>query len=372
MKLKKNILFSIFYLIVVFSLLAGCSSSKTSNSESSNGKGGNEKGSGSSKEVVTLNLNNVASPTSTIVTDTLEPWKKLVEEKSDGRIKVNLNHSASLGAPTSVLQDVEGGLYEIGLLLPHYFYDSSVYPITITNLPFALSHVNLTDTNEIMQEFSEKYYQDTWKNVVPLTIFTAPDSVMVSKVPIKSIDDFDKLKTRTQGSHDSHLAKTWGGSPVALPLTEIYSGLQTGLIDLTINTAVSDASDLKLYEVADYAVKFKFNRVPMSFIMNKAALDSMPADLKELFEKELIPAFQELSTKTQDKRQEESYKKLGENYKEVIEIPEAEYKKLSGAGEKLWTDWVKDANSRGYDGEKMMKDFKEMIKSRGYSIPFEK
>src|SRR5690606_37083529 len=103
------------------------------------------------------------------------------------------------------------------------------------------------------------------------------------------MEDFEGLKTRTQGSNDSYLAESWGGSPVTLPLTDIYSGLQTGIIDLTLNTSMGDATALKLDEVAEYATKFKFNRVAISFIMSKEFLNELPSDLQTLFEEELNP-----------------------------------------------------------------------------------
>jgi TRAP-type transport system periplasmic protein len=364
MKLMK-VFRGISLMLIVLLVLAACSSKNTTNGDSSKNEGEE------SNEVITLNINNVATATSVVTTETLEPWKKLVEEKTNGKVKVNLYHSASLGSPLSVLQDVEGGLYEVGLLLPHYFYDSSIYPITITNLPFALSHVNIEDTVSIMKEFSEKYYADTWKNVLPITIYSADDSVVVSKVPIRSVDDLKKLKTRTQGSNDSYLAQTWGGSPVTIPLTEIYSSLQTGLIDLTLNTSVGDATDLNLDEVAKYATKFKFNRVPLVFIMNKGIFEDMPADLQKLFEEELNPALQELSEKSMKMSQDQGYKRLEEQFEEVIDISEEEYGKFSVAGEKVWDDWVKDANARGYDGDQMIADLKAMIKEKGYTIPYE-
>jgi TRAP-type transport system periplasmic protein len=362
MKNYKKLLYSVCFLIL---LLAGCGSNTSSGDENSN------QGEKSSEEVFTINVNNVTSATSVVATETLEPWKKLVEEKTNGRVKVNLYHSASLGSPTSVLQDVEGGVYEVGVLVPHYFYDSSVFPITIANLPFALSHVSIEDTTAIMQEFSEKYADDIWKNTVPMGIYSADDSVVVSKVPVRSMKDLKNLKTRTQGSNDSYLAETWGGAPVSMPLTEIYSGLQTGIIDLTLNTSVGDATDLNLDEVAKYATKFKFNRVSIAFIMNKGFYSKMPDELQQLFVKELNPALQDLGAKGMLISQEQGYKRLEEQFEEVIEISDKEYESFSEAGEKIWNDWIKDANSRGYDGDKMINDFTEMIKAKGYSVPYQ-
>ncbi|OLO39015.1 hypothetical protein BTR23_10785 [Alkalihalophilus pseudofirmus] len=367
--MKKNILVSLFILALGLLVLVGCSGGEDVSGEDVNN--GDNEGAEATEEVFTLNLNNITSPTSVYVTDVLEPWKELVEEKTSGRVEVNLYHSATLGSPTSVLQDVEGGLYEIGLLLPHYFYDSSVFPFTITNLPFALSHVSIEDTVSIMNEFSNQYSEEIWQNVKPLSISSADDSVVVSKVPIRGMEDLKNLNTRTQGSNDSYLAETWGGSPVALPLTEIYSGLQTGIIDLTINTSLGDATDLHLYEVAPYATKFKFNRVPIVFIMSNEVFENMPEDLQQLFEEELNPAFQDLSEKAALKSQEEGMERLMENFEEVIEISDEQYEEFSLAGEKIWNDWLDDANSRGYDGEKMLGDFKELLKSKGYSLPYE-
>src|SRR5690625_7735416 len=79
----------------------------------------------------------------------------MVEEKTDGRVKVHVHQGSALGKSTSVYQDVRGGLYDLGVVVPNYIYDTKFFPYTIGNLPFALDGPDGAMT--VLQEFVEKY-----------------------------------------------------------------------------------------------------------------------------------------------------------------------------------------------------------------------
>src|SRR5699024_6875778 len=132
MELLKRLLFT---LLLSIALISGCSSSDDSTKQ----------------EEYELNINNWNSSTHHYVTNVYEPWKELVESKTDGRVKVNIHHGSSIGAANSVYQDVSGGLYELSLLVSTYFDDTVFFPYTIGSLPFAFE--NPMDASEAMTEF---------------------------------------------------------------------------------------------------------------------------------------------------------------------------------------------------------------------------
>src|SRR5690625_7739330 len=79
----------------------------------------------------------------------------MVEEKTDGRVKVHVHQGSALGKSTSVYQDVRGGLYDLGVVVPNYIYDTKFFPYTIGNLPFALDGPDGAMT--VLQDFDENY-----------------------------------------------------------------------------------------------------------------------------------------------------------------------------------------------------------------------
>src|SRR5699024_4542503 len=102
-----------------------------------------------------LDVNNYTSSTHHHAINVYEPWKELVESKTDGRVKVNIHHGSSIGSATSVYQDVRGGLYEVALVSTTYFDDTGFFPYTIGSLPFAFE--NPEEAAEVLNEFSEEF-----------------------------------------------------------------------------------------------------------------------------------------------------------------------------------------------------------------------
>src|SRR5690625_7801166 len=77
----------------------------------------------------------------------------MVEEKTDGRVKVHVHQGSALGKSTSAYQGVRGGLYDLGVVVPNYIYDTKFFPYTIGNIPLALGRPDGAMT--VLQEFVE-------------------------------------------------------------------------------------------------------------------------------------------------------------------------------------------------------------------------
>src|SRR5690625_7306446 len=98
----------------------------------------------------------------------------MVEEKTDGRVKVHVHQGSALGKSTSVYQDVRGGLYDLGVVVPNYIYDTKFFPYTIGNLPFALDGPDGAMT--VLQEFVEKNAIPNLEDEMVVVQTRAPDS----------------------------------------------------------------------------------------------------------------------------------------------------------------------------------------------------
>ncbi|PWA04688.1 hypothetical protein DCC39_18670 [Pueribacillus theae] len=352
---KRKGLFGLFVLLMGI-LLVGCGSKSDSKSESANG--GDK---GSSDEVYEINVNNWQPSTHHYAYNVYEPWKELVEEKTDGRVKVNLYHGGSLGKSSSVYQDITGGLYEVSILVPQYFYDTNFFPYSIGNLPFMFKDSN--EAAAVLKKFGEKYADDDLTDII-LTDPTATDPyALFSTQPIKTVDDLKKKKMRSSGKSETALAKSIGGVPVSLTTEDQYEGLQKKQIDTTFFTPIG-ANGQKLYEPAPYITKLGVSVTPLIPVMNKDFHDSLPDDLKKLFDEELFPKLSELIIESYDSELDAAYadiEKAVEKRGEVITPTDEELEEFREAGKPAWDEWVEDANKKGYNGQEMLDDLLKMI-----------
>jgi TRAP-type mannitol/chloroaromatic compound transport system substrate-binding protein len=105
---------------------------------------------------------------------------------------------------------------------------------------------------------------------------------LVSKKPIKTIEDFKGLKIRSPQGLTADILTKVGASPVILPGGEVYSALDKGVIDAADWATVSMNQRMGLFEPAKYSVTI-FHSLPVQeFSVNAAAWKALPDELKEI------------------------------------------------------------------------------------------
>lgn len=358
---KLPLLLSLLLMVALF--LAACGGSGTTSVKGSVGNNGNNK-------VIEMDVSNYNPSTHPWGEHVFEPWAKLVEEKTEGRVKVNLYHGGALGGSGSVYQDVKGGLYDVGLVVANYFYDTNFFPYTIGSLPFAFS--SSQSTYDVLGEFGEKYAKEKLTDIVVMGATSTDAYDIFSSKPIRKVDDLKNQKMRVNGKSEPPFVEKLGGTPVSLVTEEIYEGLQKGTINTSFYTPIG-AIGMKMYEPGPYITKLKVSVTPIIPVMNKEFFESLPDDLKEIFEEELNPKFAELFTENYTALLEESYQTLEEEVKgrgEIITVSDEEMKKFREAGKVAWNNWIKDANKKGFDGEKMVEEFNKMLEAKGYPAAY--
>jgi TRAP-type mannitol/chloroaromatic compound transport system substrate-binding protein len=100
---------------------------------------------------------------------------------------------------------------------------------------------------------------------------------------IKSLDDLKGLKMRIQGLAAEVLRRS-GVTPVALPAGDIFTSLQSGLIDAAEFTGPWNDLALGLYRVAKYYYYPGWHEpgTPAECTINKKAYEALPADLQAI------------------------------------------------------------------------------------------
>jgi len=100
---------------------------------------------------------------------------------------------------------------------------------------------------------------------------------------INSVEDLKGLKMRMPGLGGEVLSRA-GGTAVTLPGSELYTSLQTGVIDATEWVGPYNDLALGLHQVARYYYYPGWHETGsnLEFIVNKTAFDALPADLQAI------------------------------------------------------------------------------------------
>lgn len=113
----------------------------------------------------------------------------------------------------------------------------------------------------------------------------------VSKVPIDSVADLKGVKMRAPEGLVQQVFAAAGAAPVNLPGSEVFTGLDKGVIEAADYTVFSTNQAQGLNDIAPHPIYPGFHSMPLVEIsMNKAKWDALPDDIKAAFE-ETVRAF---------------------------------------------------------------------------------
>ena len=330
-------------------------------------------GAQSTDKVYEFSYNNVTSSTHRNATHVIEPWVQLVSEKTNGRIKIAVYHNCALGPTNSTWQDVNNGIYDIGGANLPYFADTELFPLTVANLPFAFD--NSLIAVKVLNKYAKRYESSIFKKSLLLSIGSTDPVDLFSKKPVRSLSDLKNLKTRVGGRIDVELVKAWGGVPVTMKFTDMYESLSKNIIEASLFNPVGVTGN-RLYEVAPYLTVIRLSTVQFPYFINRKSFEKLPKDLQDIFMKECAPKLGEFYAQSyfeEGKNILEVIKKhLSDSKKEggIIHLSEADLKKMREPSKAIWDSWVKDADKKGYQGEEMIKHFKQVMQEEGAPLPF--
>ena len=210
-------------------------------------------------------------------------FKEQLEERSNGRIKVELFFGGVLGnerelmdfVQTGVLQGTRGG----------FFADANPKFILFT-LPFLVDDWDQAQRlvqSEFTREINEGA-RDRGFHVPATGISQGFRAHTNSKRPIRHPDDLKGLKMRVP-SQEVYVqtSKAFGANPQELPYVEVYQALQTGVVDGQDN-APSNIWDFKIHEVSEYLTITNYATGPDPLMVNLGWYESLPYDLKVIFD----------------------------------------------------------------------------------------
>ena len=203
---------------------------------------------------------------------------------SNGRLDIKVYGAGELVGALEVFDAVSQGTAQMGHGAAYYWRGKNPAAAMFATVPFGM---NAQEMNgwlryggglELWQELYGKF------NLVP---FAAGNSgVQMAgwfNKEINSIDDLQGLKMRIPGIGGEVLSRA-GGVPVILPGGEIFTALQTGVIDATEWVGPYNDLALSLHTAAKYYYYPGWHEPgpTLEAFVNKDAWDSLPPDLQEM------------------------------------------------------------------------------------------
>ena len=213
-----------------------------------------------------------------------EIFAEKVEVMSNGRMKIRVYGDGELVPALEVFNAVSAGTAEIGHGAAYYWKGKAPEAQFFTALPFGLngremeSWIQYGGGQELWNELYEPF------NLIPMA--SGNTGVQMGgwfNKEINSKEDFQGLKMRIPGLAQDVLTRL-GGVPVNMPGSELFTSLQTGVLDATEFNGPYNDMAFGLWEVADYYYYPGWHEPGsvMEFLFNKEEFEALPADLQEI------------------------------------------------------------------------------------------
>lgn len=270
-----------------------------------------------------------------------QEFAQRVEERTNGRVKIEFAYAGALGAGTELLQLAGRGAVDMAAIVPGYFADQ--LPLARAfQIPFVFdSPLEAIDVSR--KSFDEiPAFQAELDRMNVNFLFHQPlgSYYMTGKSPdCDNVAALDGKKVRSFGADIPKAHAAVGIVPVSVSVGEVYEALERGTIDYSFLNPGNVLSN-RLYEVA------KFNCGPvMSFaghliVIGKRTWGRLPEDIQKIIIEEADSA-QTRYVESIDALEVEAIKQIkaaGGEFKPLPDAEMAKWEEMAPDGLAAWRD----------------------------------
>ncbi|ATX65709.1 hypothetical protein BG454_07610 [Roseinatronobacter bogoriensis subsp. barguzinensis] len=303
-----------------------------------------------------LRLHTFVGPSHIIYTNILEPLAAEIEERSGGELTLTLYPSMQLGggAPQLIRQAQEGTV-DMVFSLPGY--TSPQFPRTqMIELP-GLSEDGVASTTLMWELLENGYLDPEFDGLKVLALWAADDAgIYTRERPIRAMEDIEGMILRSPSAAQAGQIEALGGTPVAMPITELYPQLERGVIDGAM-VPFTTILDFRMHEVANYYTLTGpiFGRSQFTVVMNEGSYNNLSEEHQAILDDLTGIELSRRATEAYLARADESVEFVrNDSSKEVIEFSEEEQARVLEALSPIYAEWAAEMEAQGIDGRALL------------------
>jgi TRAP-type C4-dicarboxylate transport system substrate-binding protein len=226
----------------------------------------------------------LSSPTINDVThEWMKAFKAGVEERSKGRIKVEIYPANQLGQIPATVEGVALGTIQftvpaVGFLIG---LEPRFQTLDAAGLFDSVEHGQKVLTDPEIRDRLKTFGEE--RGVEPLITFLNGPMMLLSHKAIRSVNDFRGQKLRSPGAAPLHIepVRKLGASPISMPLGEVLPAMQNRTIDGVI-TAFVILTAFKYYDIAKGATFLPGTFAVAAGIVNRTFMKSLGPELEAI------------------------------------------------------------------------------------------
>jgi len=283
----------------------------------------------------------------------IDRWAEELENRTNGRVKVTIYHAASLLHSKNMWEGILEGVADAGTMC--MAYTPGRYPLLeIVDQPHG--YLNTMVSSRILWELYKKFKPQSFADAHVLYMYTSGVGKnaggFYTKYPVRKMEDLKGHEIRATGMGSKSL-ELLGGTPVAIPMPEVYEALSKGIVE-GVYTSFDPCKVYKHAELVKYLTPAP--NPPASFyaVMNLDVWNSLPKDIQKIID--------ELGEDHSVWTAEEFHKSAVEGYRysieeagcEAITLSESEVAKMLERFKPLVDSYLANTASLGLPGQEAL------------------
>ena len=280
-------------------------------------------------------------------------WGKEVEKRTGGKVVVQTFPGGTLLSAKNMMDGLIAGTADMGCLC--MAYQPGRFMVTnATSLPIGFPDTRVASLT--LWDVYKKYKPKAFAQVKVISMFTCPPSNIMSKKPIRSLEDLKGFDLRASGGA-AQILKTWGANPVGMPMPATVEALQKGVVQ-GLFSSLEVMKDFKFAEFCRYVTRTDTVIYPFAAVMNMKKWNSLPRDVQRVID-DMAREHAEWVGVYNDNHWKEAMEWAVETYNvEVIRLSGEEKARWDRLLEPIVDKWIADASAKGLPAKQIVEDIK--------------
>ena len=281
-----------------------------------------------------------------------------IKKKTEGRVQLRFYPGGVMGNDNSMLRKIRAGQLQGGAItgggLSAIYGDAQLY-----DLPFQFR--NLQEVETVRQQMDQQIIDGLLsKGLVSFGLSEGGFAYLLSNSPVRSTEDMQGLKIWIPEGDEvnARMFKSLGISPIPLPLTDVTTGLQTGLID-TIASSPVGAIGLQWHTQVKYLTEVPLAYLYATLVIQEKALKRLTEADRQTLTETLRATF---ATLNQQSREDNAQALL------ALQRQGIEFVHPSLAQQKEWENHANDVlgklSSQGIFSAEMLSQMQSLVRSQ--------
>lgn len=291
-----------------------------------------------------------------------QPFKELIEERSEGRIEVQLYPAEQLAKAAGLLDAVRNRVTDIAMV--GVVYVSDRMPLTsAVELPglFTDSVAGSAAFTELAQNdlLESEYLRN---GVRPLfTMVTPPYQAMFARTTeIGDIGELQGVKLRAAGATGELIASALGAVPVRVPASDLYLALERG----TVDGAIYNPPSLFAYKIEEVLSSITTNAslgtVAFAAFVNEDVWQGLPEDARALISEVSTEIGENMAAEFKAQT-DGAYQRLDELGIELIELSPELQEQFNERLQTVEAEWIRQMEGRNLPGQQILDTYRSYL-----------